>query len=76
MEPDIGSESRFLHTPPAFDAPVRGKAFPSEYCHNVWYGKKLEWCDHPTVKNFEDIFIRCDRIHERDTRTDTQIDTA
>jgi len=27
----IGSESRFLPTPPAFDAPVRG--FPSEYRH-------------------------------------------
>jgi len=24
MKPDIGSESRFLPTPPAFDAPVRG----------------------------------------------------
>jgi len=24
LKPDIGSESRFLPTPPAFDAPVRG----------------------------------------------------
>jgi len=24
VKPDIGSESRFLPTPPAFDAPVRG----------------------------------------------------
>ena len=32
MEPDIGSESRFLPAPPAFDAPVTG--FPSEYSHD------------------------------------------
>jgi len=34
---DIRPESRFLPTPPAFDAPVRG--FPSEYRHPVWHGK-------------------------------------
>ena len=37
MEPDIGSESRFLPAPPAFDAPVTG--FPSVYSHDVWCGK-------------------------------------
>jgi len=34
VKPDMGSESRFLPTTPAFDAPLRG--FPSEYCHHVW----------------------------------------
>jgi len=38
VQPDIGSESRFQPTPPAFDAPIRG-GFPSKYCYDVWYGK-------------------------------------
>jgi len=38
----IGSESRFLPTPPAFDAPLAG--FPLEYRHPVWYGKtRMVW---------------------------------
>jgi len=42
VKPDIGSESRFLPTPPAFDAPV--KRFPSEYCHAGWYRKtRMAW---------------------------------
>ena len=36
-KPDIRPESRFLFTPPAFDAPVR--RFMSEYRHPVWYEK-------------------------------------
>ena len=31
--------------------------------------KKLEWLGYPMVKNVEDMFIRFDRIHERDRRT-------
>jgi len=42
MEPDIGSESRFLPTLPEFDASLRG--FPSEYCHDVWYEEiRMVW---------------------------------
>jgi len=33
---------------------------------------KVEWCSYPTVKNFEDIFIRFDRVHELDRHTDRQ----
>jgi len=74
MKPDIGSESRFVPTPPAFDTPIRGVP-PSSSCL-VW--KKLEWWVYPTVKHFEDMFIRFDRIHERDrvTYTDGQTYTV
>ena len=42
QKPDIGSESQFLPTPPAFDAPDR--RFPSEYRHPVWCVKtRMVW---------------------------------
>ena len=60
--------------PPAFDAPVRGRGFPS-YIFAVTFGvEKLEWFAYPTVKNVEDMFIRFDKIHERDRRTERQTD--
>jgi len=34
--------------------------------------EKLEWCGDPMVKNFEDISIHFDRIHERVRHSDTQ----
>jgi len=35
-------DMRFVHTPPAFDSPGTGS--PSEYCHDVWYGKtRMVW---------------------------------
>jgi len=37
--------------------------------------EKLEWLGYRTVKNFEDMFIRFNTIHERDGRTDKQTDT-
>jgi len=51
-------------SPPAFDASVK------EYCHNVSRGK-LECVATRKWKFFDDMFIRFDRIHERDRQTDT-----
>jgi len=48
VKPDIGSESRFLPTPPAFDAPIRG--VPVGVLPSCLVRKKLEWCGYPTVK--------------------------
>jgi len=36
VKPDIGSESRFLPTPPAFDAPVRGVPVGILLCRLAW----------------------------------------
>jgi len=49
MKPDIGSESRFLPTPPAFDAPGRGGG--SRRNIDIPFGtEKLEWLGYPTAK--------------------------
>ena len=52
-KPYIGSESRFLPTPLAFDfnAPVRGVPVGILQWSLVWW-KKLEWYGYPTVKKF------------------------
>ena len=49
VKPDIGSESRFLRAPPAFDGPLGGShrniAMP--------FGtEKLEWRGYPTANKF------------------------
>jgi len=52
---------QFLPTPRAFDAPVR-EGFA------ITFGtEKLDWCGYPKVKKIEDMFIRFDRMYERDT---------
>ena len=49
MKPDIGSESRFLPTTPAFDAPLGG----SRRNIVMLFGtEKLEWLGYPIVKKF------------------------
>jgi len=67
----IGRESRFLPTPPAFDAPVAGARLNIATNGLEW--KKIQWCGYPPdgEKDAEDVFIRFDRIHERDRQMDT-----
>ena len=38
--------------------------------------KKIEWCGYRTMKKFEDMFIRFDRMYERDRQTDGHRITA
>ena len=76
VKPYIGSELRFLPTPHAFDAPVRGRGFPSEYCHNVWYRKtRIAWLPDGEKILKICLFVLTEFTNVTDTETDTQTDT-
>ena len=66
----IGSESRFLSTPPAFDAPVRGVPVKILLCRLAW--KNYSGVATRRLKKVEDMFIRFDMIHERVGHTHKQ----
>jgi len=69
----IGSESRFLPTPPASFAPVMGLPVGMLPCHAVWYVlTRIVWL--PDGETNDDMFIRFDRIDERDRHADRQTD--
>jgi len=72
IERDIYEKIVILSYPLAFDDPL-GR-FPSEYRHPLWCGKTRVVSLPDGEKNFEDMFIRFDVIHERDGRTDRQTD--
>ena len=75
VKPDIGSESRFLPTPPAFDAPLGG--FPSEWFHPVWYGKtRMVWLSDGEKKLKTYLFVLTQCTNVTDTHTDTHRMTA
>jgi len=69
----------FFILPFVFDAPVGGPRWNIAVTFGV---EKLERCAYPTVKKFEDMFIRfdtlpaCDKRTEFDGRTDRRIATA
>ena len=75
VNPDIGSESRFLPTKPAFDAPVKG--FPSEYCYAVWQRKtRMAWLPDGVKFLMICLFVLTQFTNVTDTQTDRQTDTA
>ena len=72
IEQDIcEKKSSFYNNPLHPTPPLVG--FPSEYRHFLWDGK-TRMVSLP--KNFEDMFIRFDVIHERDRQTDRHLAAA
>jgi len=70
----VGSESRFLPTPPAFDALLL--EFLSEYGHAVWYTEKLEWLGYPMVNKILKVclFVLTQSTNVTDGQTQTPHD--
>jgi len=62
-----------LRTPPAFDAADRGGGSRRNIV-TTFGVEKIEWCGYPTVNKIEDMFIRFDRVQERDGQTGGQTD--
>jgi len=70
-KPDIRPESRFLRTPPAFDAPLEG--FPSECCYAVWYGKtRMVWLPDGEKISKIYLFVLAQFTNVTDGQTDRQ----
>ena len=76
IKPDIGSESRFLPTPPAILHPTPTFGRSRRNVAMTFGVEKSEWCGYPTVKQFWSYVYFFDRIDERDGQTDGQTDTA
>jgi len=51
--------------------------FPSEYCHDVWYEKKLEWWNGDYERNLKTcLFVSTESTNVTGRQTNTQTDTA
>jgi len=70
MEPDIGRESRFLPTPPAFDTPVRG---PRRNISITFGVEKLDWCGSRGERSLKIyLFVLTEYTNVTDRQTDGQ----
>ena len=74
IERDICEKIVILSYPLAFDTPIRG--VPVGISAPPLVGKTRMVLLPDGEKNFEDMFIRFDVIHERDRRTDRHCMTA
>ena len=62
--------SQLLPTPSAFDTPVRG--FPSENCHDVWYGKtRVVWLPESEKILKIYLFVSTESMNVTDRQTNT-----
>jgi len=70
-KPDIGSKSRFLPTPPAFDAPVRGRSVGLLLCR--WHGKtRVVWLPDDEQISKIPLFVLTECTNVTDTRIHRQ----
>jgi len=72
---DINRKSWFLY-PLAFDAPVMLAGFPSEYCHNIWYGKtRIVWLPNDEKISKISLFVLAESTNVTDRWMDRHTDT-
>ena len=73
MKPDIESESRFLPTPRAFDAPAKGGGGFRQNIAITFGTEKLEWCGYPKVKKMNIylfVLTECSNVTDIHGQTD------
>jgi len=77
IQRDICEEIGILSYPLAFDAPVRGGEFPSEYRHPLWCGK-TRMVSLPDVEKISTIslFVLAQLRNVTDRQTDERTDTG
>jgi len=72
IKPNIGSESRFLPTPPALTPPL-GEGVPVQNIAMTFdVEKRMVWL-YPMVKKTEDMFVLTESTNVTDTHTRTDV---